>query len=80
VYGEAEYRFNLTRSRVLGGVVFANGQSARNPATGYGRLAPAGGAGLRLCLSKKSSSYLAVDYAVGIQGSQGVFFNLGDVF
>jgi len=80
VYGEAEYRFNLTRSRVLGGVVFANGQSARSPSTGYGRLAPAGGAGLRLCLSKKSSSYLAVDYAVGIQGSQGVFFNLGDVF
>jgi hypothetical protein len=31
-------------------------------------------------LSKKSSSYLAVDYAFGIQGSQGVFFNLGDVF
>jgi hypothetical protein len=80
VYGEAEYRFNLTRSRVLGGVVFANGQSARNPSTGFGRLAPAGGAGLRLCLSKKSSSYLAVDYAFGIEGSQGVFFNLGDVF
>jgi len=80
VYGEAEYRFNLTRSRVLGGVVFANGQSARNPDTGYGRLAPAGGAGLRLCLSKKSSSYLAVDYAFGIEGSRGVFFNLGDVF
>lgn len=80
VYGEAEYRFNLTPSRVLGGVVFANGQSARSPSTGYGRLAPAGGAGLRLCLSKKSNSYLAVDYAFGIQGSQGVFFNLGDVF
>jgi outer membrane protein assembly factor BamA len=80
VYGEAEYRFNLTRSRVLGGVVFANSQSARNPDTGYGRLAPAGGAGIRLCLSKKSSSYLAVDYAFGVQGSQGVFFNLGDVF
>ena len=80
VYGEAEYRFNLTRSRVLGGVVFANGQSARHPSTGFGRLAPAGGAGLRLCLSKKSSSYLAVDYAFGIEGSQGVFFNLGDVF
>jgi hypothetical protein len=80
VYGEAEYRFNLTRSRVLGGVVFANGQAARNPATGYGRVAPAGGAGIRLCLSKKVGTYLSVDYAVGIQGSQGVFFNLGDVF
>jgi len=80
VYGEAEYRFNLTRSRVLGGVVFANGQTARHPATGYGRVAPAVGTGIRLCLSKKSSSYLAVDYAFGIQGSQGVFFNLGDVF
>jgi len=80
VYGEAEYRFNLTPSRVLGGVVFANGQAARHPATGYGRVAPALGTGLRLCLSKQSSTYLAVDYAFGIQGSQGVFFNLGDVF
>lgn len=80
VYGEAEYRFNLTRSRVLGGVVFTNAQAARAPATGYGRLAPAGGTGIRLCLSKKANTYLGVDYAWGIQGSRGVFFNLGDVF
>ncbi len=80
VYGEAEYRFNLTRSRVLGGVVFANGQSARNPDTGYGRVAPAGGTGIRLCLSKKVGTYLAVDYAWGLEGSNGVFFNLGEVF
>ena len=80
VYGEAEYRFNLTRSRVLGGGVFANGQSARHPATGYGRVAPAGGTGIRLCLSKKVGTYLAVDYAWGLEGSNGVFFNLGEVF
>jgi hypothetical protein len=80
VYGETEYRFNLTRSRVLGGVVFVNGQSARHPSTGYGRVAPAGGTGIRLCLSKKVGTYLAVDYAWGVEGSQGVFFNLGDVF
>jgi hypothetical protein len=80
VYGEAEYRFNLTHSRVLGGVVFANGQSARNPSTGYGRVAPAGGLGIRLCLNKQVGSYLAVDYGWGVQGSQGVFFNLGEVF
>ncbi|GAC1586380.1 MAG: hypothetical protein NVS3B25_01470 [Hymenobacter sp.] len=80
LYGEAEFRFNLTRSRVLGGVVFANGQTVRAPVAGFGRVNPAGGAGLRLCLAKKSSTYLSVDYAVGIQGSQGVFFNLGEVF
>jgi hypothetical protein len=80
VYGEAEYRFNLTRSRVLGGVVFLNGQSARNPTTGYGQVAPAGGTGIRLCLNKQVGSYLAVDYAWGIEGSQGIFFNLGEVF
>jgi outer membrane protein assembly factor BamA len=80
VYGETEYRFNLTRSRVLGGVVFVNGQSARNPNTGYGRVAPAGGTGIRLCLSKKVGTYLAVDYAWGLEGSNGVFFNLGEVF
>jgi len=80
VYGEAEYRFNLTRSRVLGGVVFANGQSARHPTTGYGRVAPAGGTGIRLCLSKKVGTYLAVDYAWGLEGSNSIFFNLGEVF
>ena len=80
LYGEAEYRFNLTPSRVLGGAVFLNGQTARNPATGYGRVAPGTGAGIRLALSKKANTYLAVDYAFGVEGSQGVFFNLGDVF
>ncbi|OGX83481.1 hypothetical protein [Hymenobacter coccineus] len=80
LYGEAEYRFNLTRSRVLGGVVFANAQTARAPATGFQQVAPAGGAGLRLCLSKKVGTFLALDYAWGVQGSRGVFFNLGDVF
>ncbi|WP_140466105.1 hypothetical protein [Hymenobacter nivis] len=80
LYGEAEYRFNLTRSRVLGGAVFANAQTVRAPATGFQRVAPAGGAGLRLCLSKKVGTFLAVDYAVGVQGSRGVFFNLGEVF
>jgi hypothetical protein len=80
LYGEAEYRFNLTRSRVLGGVVFANGQTVRAPDTGFQRVAPGGGTGLRLCLSKKVGTFLAVDYAWGVQGSRGVFFNLGDVF
>ena len=40
-------------------------------------------AGIRLALSKQVGTYLAVDYALGLegsQGSQGVFFNLGDVF
>lgn len=70
-YAEAEYRFNLTRSRVLGGSVreWRVGQRLR-----------AGGTGIRLCLNKQVGSYLAVDYAWGIQGSQGVFFNLAEVF
>ena len=80
LYAETEYHFNLTRSRVLGVVVFANVQTARAPATGFGRPDPAGGAGLCLCLAKQSRTYLSVDYAVGVQGSQAVFFNLGEVF
>ena len=60
--------------------MFANGQTVRGPAAGYVRVNPAGGAGLRLCLARKSSTYLSVDYAVGIRGSQGVFFNVGEVF
>ncbi|WP_240635541.1 BamA/TamA family outer membrane protein [Hymenobacter rigui] len=88
LYAEAEYRFGITRNRLLGGVVFGNAQtvsedSYRTPdvlATRFERVVPAVGAGLRLNLNKVSGTNLSIDYGVGADGSRGLAFNLGEVF
>ncbi|MFD1470077.1 hypothetical protein ACFQ48_17745 [Hymenobacter caeli] len=88
LYLESEYRFGITRNRLLGGVVFANAQSVSEDAQvvdepiakRYDKVAPAVGAGLRLSLNKVSRTNLGVDYARGIQGSSSLSFNVGEVF
>lgn len=81
VYVESEYRFSLRRDRLLGGVLFANAQSVSEPGTNrFERIAPAVGLGLRIRLNKYSRVNLAVDYGWGTDGSQGLYFNLGEVF
>ena len=88
VYAEAEYRFGITRNRLLGGVVFSNAQSVTELSVMRGhvvdgtfeKVVPAVGAGLRLNLNKSSRTNLAVDYAFGLDGSHGLALNLGEVF
>ncbi|MGI4863127.1 MAG: BamA/TamA family outer membrane protein [Janthinobacterium lividum] len=88
VYGEAEYRFAITRNHLLGGVVFANAQSVTelNVVRGqvedgsFEKIAPAVGGGLRINLNKSSRTNLAIDYGFGIDGSRGLALNLGEVF
>ncbi|NML65098.1 BamA/TamA family outer membrane protein [Hymenobacter sp. RP-2-7] len=89
VYGEAEYRYGITRNRLLGGVVFANAQSVSEinytrgkgeSDGGFEKVVPALGAGLRLNLNKISHTNLAIDYAWGLDGSHGLALNLGEVF
>lgn len=81
VYAESEYRFSLRRDRLLGGVLFANVHSVSEPGTNRFEVpAPAAGLGLRIRLNKYSRVNLAVDYAWGIDGSRGLYFNLGEVF
>lgn len=88
LYLESEYRFGLTRNRLLGGVVFANAQAVSEDAQvtdepiakRYDKVAPAVGAGLRISLNKVSRTNLGVDYARGIQGSSSLSFNVGEVF
>jgi outer membrane protein assembly factor BamA len=81
LYLEVEYRFGILRNGLIGGVVFANGESF----TGYSgiqfqKIAPATGAGIRVKANKKSNTSIGVDYGVGIDGSRGFFINLGEVF
>ena len=81
LYAEAEYRFGITRNGLFGGVIFANAQSVTDwPSNKFQVIAPAVGTGIRIKINKHSNTNLCVDYAIGINGSNGVFINLGEVF
>ncbi|MCK6610667.1 MAG: hypothetical protein L6Q78_06455 [Bacteroidia bacterium] len=77
IYLEAEYRFQLSRNGLLGGTVFANGQRLTRR---FGDFIPGYGAGVRIKVNKKSDTNLCIDYGFGINGSKGLFVNLGEVF
>lgn len=81
IYLESEYRFGITRNGLLGGVIFANAQYVSDwPDTEFNHIFPATGAGLRVKINKVSRVNFAVDYSIGINGSRGFFFNIGEVF
>jgi hypothetical protein len=81
LYLESEYRFSILRSGLIGGVVFANAQSFTEPATNrFETINPGWGAGIRIKLNKFSRTNIALDYGFGMNGSRGIFANLGEVF
>lgn len=78
---EAEWRFNLSKNGLFGGVVFANTTTVSEMATNqFEKLAPGFGMGLRVKFNKFSKTNIAFDYGVGIGGSRGYVGNLGEVF
>lgn len=80
-YFETEYRFKLTYNGLLGGVVFANAQYLfKYDPESINNMIPACGLGLRIKINKHSNTNLGIDYGFGVGGSQGFFFNLGEVF
>ncbi|WP_159475362.1 hypothetical protein [Dyadobacter sp. 3J3] len=81
VYFESEYRFALTQNGLLGGVVFGNAQSFSNwPGKKFDKIAPGAGFGIRVKVNKTSRTNIAIDYGFGVNGSRGLFVNLGEVF
>jgi outer membrane translocation and assembly module TamA len=81
LYFEAEYRFPILRNGFLSGVVFANAQSFTDyPSNRFTTIAPAAGGGLRFKLNKHSGANLCLDYALGLNGSNGLSVNIGEVF
>jgi hypothetical protein len=81
IYLESEYRFSLTKSGLLGGVVFCNAESIpKNILYKIPSPIPGTGFGLRIKINKYSNTNLAIDYGFGIGGSHGLFFNLGEIF
>jgi hypothetical protein len=82
VYLESEFRFDILRSGLLGGVVFANAETvSKRLSDGEGGIiSPGYGAGIRIKLNRYSKTNIAVDYGFGTGGSRGFFFNIGEVF
>jgi hypothetical protein len=83
VYGEAEYRFPISRcTQILGGVVFVNATTASSkdmnvPLFGYIR--PACGAGLRIMAAKDNRTNIAIDVTYGGH-STGIYFSAQEAF
>jgi hypothetical protein len=79
-YAEAEYRRDITRSGLLGFVLFANANSVSEPDTDkFTYIHPAAGAGLRIKFNKRSGTNIALDYGRSKYYS-GVYLNLGETF
>jgi len=81
VYGEAEYRVRLSRNGMWGAVAFVNITTASDAINGSLQTPnPGVGAGIRVKLNKHSDTNIGVDFAVGSEGSNGVFFGTGEAF
>jgi outer membrane protein assembly factor BamA len=83
LYGEIEYRATLTQNGLLGMVVFLNVTTVTNLETGerlFESFAPAGGAGLRLLINKRSNTNLCLDVGIGKEGSRGVYLAIQEAF
>ena len=81
IYVESEYRFSISDDGLWGMVIFANGMSTTDTDTGtFARVDPAAGIGLRIKFNKHTDTNLAIDYAVGRDGSDGVFLGMTEVF
>ena len=81
-YFESEYRYPITRNKLISGVVFMNFQTASNDLneTLFSTWRVGGGAGFRFLFQKNSRSAVCVDFSRGECGSNGVFFGLNEVF
>jgi len=81
-YFETEYRFPITRNKLISGVAFVNFQSASDDLGKklFRYIDPAAGGGLRILFQKQSRSVICIDYARGKYDSGGFFFGLNEVF
>lgn len=83
MYLEIESRITITKNRFFGIALFANAETMSNPETGENLLdyiKPAAGIGLRFLYDKYSRTNICIDYGRGVDGSSGIWFNLGEYF
>jgi outer membrane protein assembly factor BamA len=78
---EAEFRFNISKNHLIGGVVFGNAESLSELNSNTLKVfSPAIGCGLRINFNKFSRTNVCIDYGIGTKGSRGFAGNLGEVF
>lgn len=81
LYGEIEYRRDLTQNGFLGMVAFTNVSSFTPDDTlQFQGVAPAGGLGLRVKIDKKTGSNLAVDFGYGKDKSKSLYIAFNETF
>jgi hypothetical protein len=83
VYGEVEYRWTVTRNRLLGVVAFLNTETLSGTEAGeplFNSFSHGGGVGLRLLINKESKTNLAVDFGWGERGEQALYLNVQEAF
>jgi hypothetical protein len=82
-YGEAEYRFPISKcGGIWSGVAFVNATTANNPATKhkiFESVRPGYGLGLRVLIDKQSRTNLALDWGFG-QRSSGFYLAVSETF
>jgi hypothetical protein len=81
-YFETEWRFPITRNKLISGVSFINFQTASNDFNRkvFEAWEPGAGVGLRFLFQKHSRTTISADVAKGKYGANGMFFGLGEAF
>jgi len=79
---EAEWRFPITRNKLISGVCFYNLQTASDDINKkvFQFWEMGGGVGLRILFVKANRTNLCVDFAQGNYNSKGLFFGTTEVF
>ena len=79
---ETEYRFPITRNKLISGVCFFSMQTASDDRDKqvFEAWDPGGGAGLRILFQKDSRTAICIDFGKGRYGSSGLFFGLNEIF
>jgi len=83
VYGEAEYRWTLTKNGLFGMVAFLNTETLSNDQSGerlFDSFATGAGFGFRFMLNKRSQTNLCLDIGFGKEGSSAVYFAVQEAF
>jgi hypothetical protein len=81
IYLEEEYRVTLSPDGSWGAAAFVNLWSTSDATTGSFKKVDSGaGLGLRIKLNKRSTTNITVHYAVGQEGSNGLFLGTGEAF
>jgi hypothetical protein len=82
-YSEIEFRYNITKNGLLGGVVFANAITVDNLFTDqaiFEDFAIGYGAGLRIKMNKETRTNICMDFGFVQNGSAGIYFGIQEAF